>query len=128
MNKDAIAIARIKRASEIAQARGMGPLYVGYSGGKDSTVLADLAIRAGVPIEIAHNHTTIDAPETVYFVRREMARFEANRGGKMHSIHAPIQGQTCQYVDADSAKTHAAHAAFEVLHIGAQTIPQRRTI
>lgn len=82
MNKDAIAIARIKRASEIAQARGMGPLYVGYSGGKDSTVLADLAIRAGVPIEIAHSHTTIDAPETVYFVRREMARFEANSGVK----------------------------------------------
>ena len=77
MNKDAIAIARIKRASEIAQARGMGPLYVGYSGGKDSTVLADLAIRAGIPIEIAHNHTTIDAPETVYFVRGEMTRFEA---------------------------------------------------
>ena len=77
MNKDAIAIARIKRAGEIAQARGMGPLYVGYSGGKDSTVLADLAIRAGIPIEIAHNHTTIDAPETVYFVRGEMTRFEA---------------------------------------------------
>ena len=35
MNKDAIAIARIKRASEIAQARGMGPLYVGYSGGQE---------------------------------------------------------------------------------------------
>lgn len=78
MNKDAIAIARIKRASEIAQTRGMGPLYVGYSGGKDSTVLTDLAIRAGVPIEIAHSHTTIDAPETVYFARREMARFEEN--------------------------------------------------
>ena len=81
MNKDAIAIARIKKASEIAQARGMGPLYVGYSGGKDSTVLADLAIRSGVPIEIAHSHTTIDAPETDYFVRREMARFEAIGGG-----------------------------------------------
>ena len=88
MNKDAIAIARIKRASEIAQARGMGPLYVGYSGGKDSTVLADLAIRAGVPIEIAHSHTTIDAPETVYFVRREMARFEAI-GGVKCTVYMP---------------------------------------
>lgn len=128
MNKDAIAIDRIKRASEIAQARGMGPLYVGYSGGKDSTVLADLAIRAGVPVEIAHSHTTIDAPETVYFVRREMARFEAIGGGKMHGIHAPIQGKARQHVDADPAKAHAANAGCEVLHIGAQTIPQRRTI
>lgn len=118
MDKDQVAIARIIRASEIAQARGMGPLYVGYSGGKDSTVLADLAIRAGVPIEIAHSHTTIDAPETVYFVRREMARFEAI-GGKMHGIHAPIQGQACQYVDADPAKAYAANAGCEVLHIGA---------
>lgn len=42
MDKDQVAIARIIRASEIAQARGMGLLYVGYSGGKDSTVLADL--------------------------------------------------------------------------------------
>lgn len=78
MQKDDLAISRIKTASKIAQERGMGPLYVGYSGGKDSTVLADLAIRAGVPIEIAHSHTTIDAPETVYFARREMARFEEN--------------------------------------------------
>ena len=88
MNKDAIAIARIKRAGEIAQARGMGPLYVGYSGGKDSTVLADLAIRAGVPIEIAHSHTTIDAPETVYFVRREMARF-GESGGVKCTVYTP---------------------------------------
>lgn len=88
MDKDQVAIARIIRASEIAQARGMGPLYVGYSGGKDSTVLADLAIRAGVPIEIAHSHTTIDAPETVYFVRREMARFEAI-GGVKCTVYMP---------------------------------------
>ena len=88
MDKDQVAIARIIRASEIAQARGMGPLYVGYSGGKDSTVLADLAIRAGVPIEIAHSHTTIDAPETVYFVRREMARFEAI-GGVKCTVYIP---------------------------------------
>ena len=119
MNKDAIAIARIKRASEIAQTRSMGPLHVRYSGGKDSIVLADLAIQAGVPIEIAHSHTTIDAPETVYFVRREMARFEAIGGGKMHGIHAPIQGQACQHVDADPAKAYAANAGCEVLHIGA---------
>ena len=88
MDKDQVAIARIIRASEIAQARGMGPLYVGYSGGKDSTVLADLAIRAGVPIEIAHSHTTIDAPETVYFVRREMARF-GESGGVKCTVYTP---------------------------------------
>lgn len=88
MNKDQVAINRIKTASKIAQERNMDPLYVGYSGGKDSTVIADLVIRAGIPAEIAHSHTTIDAPETVYFVRREMARFEAS-GGVKCTVHMP---------------------------------------
>lgn len=77
MDKEQLAIQRIRDASLMAQRANMGPLYVLNSGGKDSSVLVDLAIKGQVPIEIAHNHTTADAPETVYFVRREMARFEA---------------------------------------------------
>lgn len=45
------------------------PYWVGHSGGKDSCVIADLCRRAGVPHELHHAHTTIDAPETVRFVR-----------------------------------------------------------
>jgi len=33
-------------------------------------------IRAGIPFEVMHNHTTADAPETVYFVRDEFRRLE----------------------------------------------------
>lgn len=47
------------------------------SGGKDSTVIKELSLLAGVPFEVLHNHTTADHPETVYFVRREKARCEA---------------------------------------------------
>ena len=51
------------------------------SGGKDSSVLKHIAIKAhekyNMPFSIQHNHTTVDAPETVYFVREEKAKYEA---------------------------------------------------
>lgn len=77
MDREQLAISRLQDASRMARRANMGPLYVLDSGGKDSSVLVDLAIKAQVPIEIVHSHTTADAPETVYFVRRELARFEA---------------------------------------------------
>ena len=50
------------------------------SGGKDSSVLKHIALKAkekyGVPFSIQHNHTTADAPETVYYVRKEKAKYE----------------------------------------------------
>lgn len=50
------------------------------SGGKDSSVLKHIAMKAkeqyGLPFSIQHNHTTVDAPETVYFVRAEKHKYE----------------------------------------------------
>lgn len=43
--------------------------WICYSGGKDSDVIRILAELAGVPHEIHHNLTTVDAPETVQYVR-----------------------------------------------------------
>lgn len=45
------------------------PYYLCYSGGKDSDAIRILADLAGVKHEIWHNHTTVDAPETVRYVR-----------------------------------------------------------
>lgn len=45
------------------------PYYLCYSGGKDSDAIRILAALAGVKHDIVHNHTTVDAPETVYYVR-----------------------------------------------------------
>lgn len=47
------------------------PYYLCYSGGKDSDVILALAKLAGVNYEGVHNLTTIDAPETVYHVRKQ---------------------------------------------------------
>jgi phosphoadenosine phosphosulfate reductase len=45
------------------------PYYVAYSGGKDSDAIRILCQLADVPHDLVHNHTTVDAPETVYYVR-----------------------------------------------------------
>lgn len=71
-----IAIERLQAASEMSLTHYGQPLVVTTSGGKDSSVCVELAIRAGIPFEVMHNHTTADAPETVYFVRREFRRLE----------------------------------------------------
>lgn len=42
--------------------------YLAYSGGKDSDCIKILAQLAGVKFEAVHNFTTVDAPETVYYV------------------------------------------------------------
>ena len=47
------------------------PLILTYSGGKDSDVMLQLAIECLEPtdFEVLNSHTTVDAPETVYYIR-----------------------------------------------------------
>lgn len=45
------------------------PYYLCYSGGKDSDCIRILAQLAGVKHELHHNLTTVDAPETVKYVK-----------------------------------------------------------
>ena len=71
-----LAIERLKAASEMCLQHYGHPLIITDSGGKDSSVVKELALRSGIPFEIMHNHTTADAPETVRFVRQEAKRFE----------------------------------------------------
>lgn len=47
------------------------PYYLCYSGGKDSDVILTLAKLAGVNFEAVHNLTTVDAPETVKYVKTQ---------------------------------------------------------
>lgn len=75
------AIERLKAASEMSLQYYQKPLAVCISGGKDSSVITELAIREGIPVEFMHNLTTADAPETVRFVLSEFKRLE-DRGYK----------------------------------------------
>lgn len=64
INKEKTAIERLKAFEPETE-----PYYLCYSGGKDSDVIRILAILAGVKHEIHHNLTSVDAPETVYYVK-----------------------------------------------------------
>lgn len=71
------AIARLKNFESYAlELDPEDGYYVADSGGKDSSVIKQLCLDAGVKFAIHNNHTTVDHPETVYFIRREMKRFE----------------------------------------------------
>lgn len=69
VDKVKIAIDRIKSFEPISNGFMDEPYYVAYSGGKDSDCLRILFELAGVPYDLVHNHTTVDAPETVYYIR-----------------------------------------------------------
>lgn len=56
------------------------PYYLCYSGGKDSDTIRILADLAGVNYECHNNHTTVDDPETVYYIREVMQKY----GEKKH--------------------------------------------
>jgi phosphoadenosine phosphosulfate reductase len=73
MDKIELAIERIKDARRYASQFDRR-LVLAYSGGKDSDVLLDLAIKSGVEFEVKHNHTTADAPDTVYHIREVFER------------------------------------------------------
>lgn len=76
MDLEQLAIERLRAASEMSLANYGLPLVITDSGGKDSSVCKELAIRSGIPFEVMHSHTTADAPETVRFVWQEAKRFE----------------------------------------------------
>ena len=61
-------------AAEMSEEYYQKPLIISYSGGKDSDVLLDIAIKTGAPIEVVNSHTTADAPETVYHIRDVFSR------------------------------------------------------
>lgn len=77
MDKEQKAIERLRLAAEMSEALYDGaPLIVTTSGGKDSDVCLALALRAGIRFEVQHNHTTADAPQTVYHARETFRRLE----------------------------------------------------
>lgn len=65
--RDLVAIA-IERLKAFVPPEGY---WLSFSGGKDSQVIYDLAIRAGVPFEAHYSLTTVDPPELVRFIRDE---------------------------------------------------------
>jgi phosphoadenosine phosphosulfate reductase len=75
-DKISIAVSRIKEFENAAVGIHPAGYYVCVSGGKDSSVIQELCIMAGVKCEFVHNFTTVDCPETIYFLRQEQERLK----------------------------------------------------
>ena len=58
------------------------PYYLCYSGGKDSDTIRILADLAGVDYDCVHNLTTVDAPETVNYVKSVMETYGERKSYK----------------------------------------------
>jgi phosphoadenosine phosphosulfate reductase len=86
-DKVSIAIMRIKTFEPMALQNNPAGYYVCISGGKDSSVIQELCLMAGIKCEFVHNHTSVDNPETVYFIRREKERIE--KMGFVFNIEIP---------------------------------------
>ena len=76
MDLESKAIERIKTASEMSLRYYQKPLVCTYSGGKDSDVMLELFRRSGIPYEVHNSHTTVDAPQTVYHIRKKFRALE----------------------------------------------------
>ena len=76
MDLEKKAIGRLKIASEMSLQYYQKPLVCTYSGGKDSDVMLELFERSGIPYEVHNSHTTVDAPETVYHIRKKFRELE----------------------------------------------------
>lgn len=76
MDLEQKAIERIRIASEMSLHHYGQPLVCTYSGGKDSDVMLELFKRSGVPFEVHNSHTTADAPQTVYHIRKVFRELE----------------------------------------------------
>lgn len=70
------AILRLQEAARMSQQIYEKLLVLTYSGGKDSDLTVDLAIKAGIPFEAVYSLTSVDMPETVYHVRKVFAKLE----------------------------------------------------
>ena len=82
MTKEERAIQYLKSFEPVSE-----PYHLCYSGGKDSDCIRILADLAGVNYEIHNSHTTVDAPETVYYIRSVMEKY-----GEPWVDHDPIDG------------------------------------
>ena len=82
----------LKTAAEISQSFYNKPLAIAYSGGKDSDVLLDLAIKAEIKFEVIYSTTTVEAPQTMRHIA-EVFKGLKERGIKTSRTKPLYQGK-----------------------------------
>lgn len=92
MDKFDDAIELFKMGAKMSLRYQEKPIVVTYSGGKDSDVLVEVALASGAPFEVYNNHTTVDAPQTVYHIRKKFKQLE-EKGIKCNVEYGQYKGQ-----------------------------------
>lgn len=79
----------LKIAAKMSRIYYHKPLIITYSGGKDSDVVLKLAMECldEENFEVLNSHTTVDAPETVYYIRDTFKML--NERGIKATVHYP---------------------------------------
>lgn len=72
MDLEQKSIERIQLAAMMSEQYYDASLTCTYSGGKDSDVMLELFRRSEVNFEVVNSHTTVDAPQTVYHIRKKI--------------------------------------------------------
>lgn len=52
------------------------PMCLGFSGGKDSVVILDLAERSGIKYIASYANTTVDPPGTISFIKKNYSQVQ----------------------------------------------------
>ena len=52
------------------------PMCLGFSGGKDSVVILDLAERSGIKYNASYANTTVDPPGTISFIKKNYSQVQ----------------------------------------------------
>ena len=73
VDKVGIAVARLR---EFEPPEGY---YLAFSGGKDSVVIYDLAVKAGVKFDAHYSVTGVDPPELVRFIKQQYPDVKRHR-------------------------------------------------
>lgn len=127
MDKEQKAIKRIQMASEMSLHHYGKPLVCTYSGGKDSDVMLELFRRSGIPFEVHNSHTTADASQTVYHIRKVFRDLEL-QGIKCEIEMPTYRGGAYKHVETDSAKVNAAYAPCAILLLGIERNRMQKSI
>ena len=79
----------LQLAAEISRTYYDAPLILAYSGGKDSDVMLRIAMDCldKNDFEVMNSHTSVDAPETVYYIRSVFKELEEK--GIKATVHIP---------------------------------------
>lgn len=82
----------LKTAAGISQDFYNKPLVIAYSGGKDSDVLLDLALKTGIEFEAIYSTTTVEAPQTMRHIAEVFKKLK-NKGIRCSRTKPMYQGK-----------------------------------